>query len=177
MRLTWVAPHRNATLGLVFLFVFALASVGLVLAQNPPAQQQTPPAQQQPQQQQTQQAAPTHIFAAESGMVVNYVKPDKTADFEALIAKLKDGLQKSQNPERKQMAAAWKVFKADVNGPNGSVIYIFYMDQVVKGADYTMSKLLYEAFPTETQELYKRIADAYVGQQWFNLTLVSNLAQ
>ena len=48
MRLT-VAAHRNATLGLVLVFAFALGSVGLVLAQNPPAQQQqqqTPPAAQ-----------------------------------------------------------------------------------------------------------------------------------
>ena len=45
-------------------------------------------------------------------MVLNFIKPDKTADFEMLVAKLKEALQKSEKPERKQQAASWKVFKA-----------------------------------------------------------------
>ena len=45
-------------------------------------------------------------------MVLNFIKADKTGDFEAVIAKLKEALQKSDKPERKQQAASWKVFKS-----------------------------------------------------------------
>ena len=45
-------------------------------------------------------------------MVLNFIKADKTADFEAVMVKLKEALQKSDKPERKQQAASWKVFKS-----------------------------------------------------------------
>ena len=50
-------------------------------------------------------------------MVLNFIKPDKTADFEAVIAKLKEALAKSEKPERKQQAAGWKVFKSPDPAP------------------------------------------------------------
>ena len=34
-----------------------------------------------------------------------FIKPDKTADFETVMAKLKEALTKSEKPERKQQAA------------------------------------------------------------------------
>ena len=52
------------------------------------------------------------MFAIDAGMVLNFIKPDKTADFETVMAKLKEALQKSEKPERKQQAASWKVFKS-----------------------------------------------------------------
>src|SRR5207253_11049810 len=60
-------------------------------AQQPPAQQ-PPPAQPAPQ---TQAAPAVRVFASDAGMVLNFIKPDKTADFEAVMAKLKEALQKS----------------------------------------------------------------------------------
>src|SRR5207244_3811207 len=60
------------------------------------------------------QAAPVsnaRLFAGDGGMVLNFIKPDKTADFEAVMAKVKEALAKSEKPERKQQAAGWKVFK------------------------------------------------------------------
>ena len=109
-------------------------------------------------------------------MVLNFVKPEKTADFEAVIAKLREALQKSDKPERKQQAASWKVFRAKEPGTNGSVLYVFTMDPAIKGADYTVSTILAEAFPTEVQQLYKSYAEAYAsGQNYVNLKLVTAL--
>ena len=45
-------------------------------------------------------------------MVLNFIKPDKTADFEMVMGKLKEAMAKSEKPERKQQAAGWKVFKS-----------------------------------------------------------------
>jgi hypothetical protein len=123
------------------------------------------------------QAAPTaRLFASDAGMVLNFIKPEKTADFEAVIGKLKEALQKSEKPERKQQAASWKVFKSPDPAAGGNVLYVFMIDPAVKGADYTVSTILAEAFPTEVQTLYKQYAEAYAsGQNFVNLALVSDL--
>jgi copper oxidase (laccase) domain-containing protein len=53
-------------------------------------------------------------------------------------------------------------------------LYVFWINPAVKDADYTVSKILSEAFPSEVQELYKKFSDAYAGGQTFvNLDLVS----
>jgi hypothetical protein len=46
----------------------------------------------------------------------------------------------------------------------------------VKGADYTVSTILSEGYPTEVQALFQQYADSYAsGQNVVNLTLVAAL--
>lgn len=159
----------------LFALTFALmvAAAGLALAQTPAPQQ---PAPQQPAPQ-PPPAPQTRTFASDAGMIFNQIKPDKTADFEMVMGKLKEALQKSQDPVRKQQAASWKVFRAQEPGPNGVVLYVFILDPAVKGADYTVSKILAEAFPQEVQDLYKKFSEAYAGgQNLVNLSLVATYA-
>jgi hypothetical protein len=172
MRLTWVAS-RNATLRVMCIVALVLGLAGVAYAQNPPAQQ-TPPAQQQ-----QQQAPPGVVFAGDAAIVLNYIKADKTADFEAAMAKVKEGLQKSESPERKQQAAGWKIFKSpDPSGIEGQVLYLFVIDPVVKGANYAVSAILAETFPAEANAIFKQYADAYgKGQVRMNLNLVLSMAQ
>ena len=153
---------------IVFGFVVGTLSATTVFAQTPPAQ---PPA--------AAAAAPTaRTFASDGGMVLNFIKPDKTADFEAVVAKLKEALAKSEKPERKEQAKSWQVFKSPDPAAGGNVLYVFVIDPSVKGADYTVSTILAEAFPTEVQALYKQYAEAYAsGQNFVNLSLVSDLAK
>jgi hypothetical protein len=155
--------------------VVGTLSAAPVFAQAAPAQQaptQQPPAGQA-------QAAPTaRTFANDSGMVLNFIKPDKTADFEAVVAKLKEALAKSEKPERKEQAKSWQVFKSPDPAAGGNVLYVFLINPAVKGADYTVSNILAEAFPTEVQTLYKQYAEAYAsGQNFVNLSLVSDLGK
>jgi pyruvate/2-oxoglutarate dehydrogenase complex dihydrolipoamide acyltransferase (E2) component len=148
-------------------------AVSTVYAQTPATQ--TPPAQPA---QQAAAAPAARTFGSDAGMVLNFIKPDKTADFEAIIAKLKEALQKSDKPERKQQAASWKVFKSPDQAAGGNVLYVFMIDPSVKGADYTVSTILAEAFPQEVQTLYKQYADAYAqGQNFVNLSLVADLGK
>lgn len=116
-----------------------------------------------------------YMFSGDGAMTLNFIKADKTADFEMVISKLKEALQKSPNPTRKQQATGWKFFKAAEAGPNGSVLYVSVVDPVVKGADYTVSTILSEAFPQEVQALYKTYSDAYVSQNLINLSLLLDL--
>jgi hypothetical protein len=123
------------------------------------------------------QAAPTErLFPNDAGLVLQFIKPDATANYEMVMAKLKEALQKSERPERKQQAATWKLFKSADPAAGGNVLYVFVIDPSVKGADYTVSTILAEAFPpAEVNELYKTYADAFAqGMNFVNLQLVQN---
>ena len=136
--------------------------------------QAAPPA---PAQQATPVPSP-RVFASEFGLVLNFIKPDKTAAFEASIAKLKEALQASPKPERQQQAATWKVYKATEPAAAGNVLYVFTIDPPVKGADYTVSTIFTEAFPDEAQALYTQYVDSFgAGQNIVNLTLLSDLGK
>lgn len=119
------------------------------------------------------------LFNTDGGMVLNFIKPDATADFEEVVAKLKEALMNSDKPERKQQAASWKVFKSPEPAAGGNALYVFIIDPAVKGADYTVSTILAEAFPpAEVNELYKKYAAAYAqGQNFVNLQLVADLGR
>ncbi len=135
-----------------------------------------PPAQPM---QQAVAASPARVFGSNTGVVLNFIKPDKTADFEAVVEKLKDALQNSSNAQRKQQAASWKVYKSPDPGPAGSVLYVYIVDPVIKGADYAVTAILAEAFSAEElATLYKRYTEAYAsGQNFVNLTLVSDFGK
>jgi len=148
--------------------------VGVLCAGIVRARAQAAPAQQ------AQQAPTKRVFASDAGMVLNFIKPDKTADFEAVMVKLKEALMKSDKPERKQQAMGWRMFKAAEAGPNGSVIYVSLLDPTAKGADYQIGTILVDAFGNEEG---RRIYDLYSGaygnpaQNILHLTLVADLGK
>jgi hypothetical protein len=121
------------------------------------------------------------LFNGDAGLWLHFVKPDKTADFEAVIAKLKEALGKSEKPERKQQAASWKVFKqADPVPAGGNVLYVMFLDPSVKDVDYTVSTILAESLPpAEVNELFKQYAEAYgsPAMNVVNLALIQHLGQ
>ena len=135
-------------------------------------------AQQQPPAQQAQAAPTTRTFPNYAAMVLNFIKPDKTADYESVIAKLKEALAKSEKPQRKEQARGWKVFKSPDPAQGGNSLYVFIIDPPVKGADYTVSNILAEAFPTEVNDLYKKYGESYAtGMNFVNLSLVADLGK
>ncbi|MEQ1869115.1 MAG: hypothetical protein ABL961_03725 [Vicinamibacterales bacterium] len=118
------------------------------------------------------------LFANDGAMVLNFIKPDKTADFELVVDKLKEALAKSEKPERKQQAAGWKVFKSpDPAGAN--VLYVFIIDPALKGADYQVSNIIAEAFTgPEATDILTKYAGAYAqGMNIVNLNLLKKLGE
>ena len=101
------------------------------------------------------------VFPGDGGVIFNFVKPDKTADFEMVLGKLKEALAKSEKPERKEQAAGWKIMKASESGPNGAAIYVFMISPAAKGAEYSVGNILVEAFGAEGQTLYKTYSEAF----------------
>ena len=96
------------------------------------------------------------------------IKPDKTADFEKVLARVRDALQKSEKPERKQQAAGWRVLKVDKPLPDGTIAYVHIITPVAN-VDYTLLKAIYEEFPTESQPMYETYRAAFAK----NLALAS----
>jgi hypothetical protein len=113
------------------------------------------------------------VFGADAGIIFNAIKPEGVEPFEMVLGRLKQALAQSADPVRRQQAQGWKIFKAGEAGPANSVLYVFVMDPVVKGADYGVAKILAEAFPAEAQELYRAYIAAFAsGQTLLNLNAV-----
>ena len=140
--------------------------VGVLSACTVRAEQPAPAAQ-------ASKASP-FAFASDGALVLNYIKADKTADFEMVVGKVKEALAKSEKAERKTQAAGWKIFKAAEPGPGGSVLYVWVVDPVAKGNEYSVSAILTEGFPAEAAALYKTLADSYSGQAIINLTTTAD---
>ena len=153
-------------------------------AQQPPAQGTSQPPATPAGQQPSQAASSSRSFTADAGMFFNNIRPDKTADFEMIMGRVKEALARNPDPIRKQQAASWKVFKAVEPGApladgTRAVLYVFVLDPVVKSADYTLTKILSEAFPSEVQELYTKLVACYPpqnGQSIVNLQPVITMA-
>jgi hypothetical protein len=89
------------------------------------------------------------------------INPDKTADYEQIIAKLKDALSKSEVPEAKQQLAGWKVIKNAMPNPDGTIVYIHVISPVVKNADYSVMNNIYSAVKDPAEQ--KAVYDMYRG--------------
>jgi len=109
------------------------------------------------------QGAQTLTFEGDTAYWAVAIRPDKTADFEAVIAKLRDGLTKSDKPERRQQAQGWKLIKLSKPLPDGNITYVHMVSPVVRGADYTVMQVLYDEFPEERQALYDLYRGAFAN--------------
>jgi hypothetical protein len=97
------------------------------------------------------------LFNGDAGIVLIYVKPEKMADFETAMGRVKEALMKSEKPERKQQGASMKLFKA-VSSPAGQ-IYVLLASPSVKDVDYSVAAILTDGLPQEARAIY----DVYAG--------------
>jgi hypothetical protein len=112
------------------------------------------------------QAAPQKTtFTGDMVLQAFAVNADKTADYEQVVAKLKDALSKIERPEAKQQLAGWKVMKNSTAQPDGSFVYIHVISPVVRDADYSIVNIVYEAFkdPGEQKAFYDLYRGALKG--------------
>lgn len=109
------------------------------------------------------QDAPKLTFEGDTALWTVSIKPDKTADFEKILGKLREGLAKSEKPGRKQQAAGWRVMKMAKPLQDGNIAYVHIINPVVSGADYTIMQVLYDEFPEERQALYDLYRAAFGG--------------
>jgi hypothetical protein len=116
-------------------------------------------------------APQNYTFPSGAGMLFFYVKPDRTADFEGVAARLGDTLDRADDPVRKQQAAAWHILKS-VETTKDAAIYVFVFDPAVAGADYDPVKVLSERQPADLQPLYEKLRDATIRVERMGLTKI-----
>jgi hypothetical protein len=118
-----------------------------------------------------QAAAPPPKFTMEGDVAVLMVsvKADKTADYEQVIAQLKDALAKGATPEAKQQMAGWRILKTPKPQADGTIVYLHIINPV-PGGDYSVLQNIYQVVkdPTEQRALY----DKYIATGAKNLTLL-----
>jgi hypothetical protein len=138
---------------------------------TPPGQQ--PPAVPAP----AVPAAPlpplTRTFTAKAGLLFNTVRPERVKDFETVMWYLQQALEKATDPTVRAQAQGWKVFRALEPGPNAVVLYVFALDPAVPGADYSLGRILADAYPEQVQEIWKLYTGSVTGGgSIMNLTAV-----
>ena len=144
-------------------FVSGTALAAMTLAGGSVAvAQDTAPAQDQ-QAAAPEPAEPVLTLNGDAAIVTLLIKPDKQADFEDVLNKLKESLNKSENQARGRQAAGWKVYKSSQMA-QGNAVYIFMIDPVVKGEEYDITRLIAEVFPVEVQELFVKYRDSFAGR-------------
>lgn len=126
-----------------------------------------PPAAQEP-------AKPVFTINGDVAIITMLIKPDKTADFEVVLARLKEALQKSENPKRREQAAGWSILKSSQLA-QGNAVYVMQIDPVVKGEEYDITRLIAEVFPVEVQDLFLKYKDAFVGRGVTELTSLMSM--
>lgn len=146
------AARRSFVMGVAF-------AVATVVATPSFAQDPAPEAQAAPQE----PAKPVLTLDGDAAVISILIKPDKVADFEEVLTKLKEALQKSENATRRQQAAGWKIFKSPQLA-QGSAVYVMVIDPVVKGEEYDITRLIAEVFPVEVQDLFVKYRDSFAGR-------------
>lgn len=140
----------------VFALALALPAASLY-AQDPAAAQQP-----------AAPAAPKVSFTSDAGILLVQIKPDQTAVFEEMVAKLKAGLAKTEDATLKQQAAGFKVFKAaEPFGANA--LYVVTVEPTVPGAEYELFAMLQKVMTPEElrapdmAETWKKFAAAFAA--------------
>jgi hypothetical protein len=164
---------RRTVLGLGLAACAVVCAASGLTAQTPPPQQTPAPAGA------AQPAAESGLTAKSSpAMFLNIIKPDKTADFEAAMNKIKEALAKSDKPELKKLADGWQVLKVGETAGAGSpnVIYLWLINPAEVGSAYDPGKILYDALPrAEADEIFNKLKDSYTNLQRWTLEKVLDM--
>jgi hypothetical protein len=97
-----------------------------------------------------------YVFPSDAGVLFFHVRPDRADDFEAIVRRVGEALERSTDPVRRQQATNWRIYKS-AETPRDAVIYLFFFDPAISGADYDPIKVLSEDAPTELSALFERL--------------------
>jgi len=113
---------------------------------------------------------PVMALEGDAAVITILIKADKTADFDSVLAKYKESLEKSENATRKQQLAGMKFFKGAATAQG--VPYVVIVDPVIKGEEYDITRVVTEVFPVEVQAVYQKYKDSFAGRGITVLTKV-----
>jgi hypothetical protein len=141
-----------------FIACFSLvAGVGQAAAQTPP------PAQNPPAAQPAEAPDPLKFSTDSPVLLINSIKPEKTADFESAWAAIRAAFAKAEKAEIKTFGETLtKLYKIDTGGAPAAgqpALYILQLDTPSKAHSYNPVKIVYETLLNE-KVLTREEADA-----------------
>ena len=111
------------------------------------------------------------------GLLLVAVKPDKTADYEAVLQALQTAFAASTDPARRAVAQGWRVFKASEADAKGNALYVHVVATPLADADYRPSVVLASLLKEVPVELLVKYRDAFAGPATrLSLSLLTDLA-
>jgi hypothetical protein len=111
-----------------------------------------------------------------SGMVLIAVKPDRTADYEAMIRALHEALA-AADPLARRIGEGWRVYKAADTDAKGNALYVHLVIAPLVDADYRPSVVLSRLVRDLPADLLVKYRDAFAGAATrLSLTLLSDFA-
>lgn len=160
---------RQAVFGLALILLGAGSSAFAQVAVPPP----TPVVAGQPAEPELPPtgAPADYMFPSGAGLLLFHVAPAKVADFEAVLARLKEALTKADTATRRLQAANWMIYKS-AEKPGDAVVFLFLFDPAATTASYDPLLVLAEILPAEVQPLYQRMKDAVVRVERMGLTKI-----
>jgi hypothetical protein len=157
-----------------------LAGVSQVSAQTPPP---PPPAQTPPPAQQAQPPAqedPLRLKGDMPVIIINQIAQEKTAEFEAAWAAIRERLSKSDKPELKAFGDTLsKMYRVSVppDQSGGSAIYVFQIDQPSSTQSYHPVEILFKSGLFERADadmIFAKLKDAYKNIQAWPLAKIGS---
>jgi hypothetical protein len=118
----------------------------------------------------TSSPMPDYVFRATTGLLVFHVRPEAAGDFEAVMARINQGLGAATDAVRRQQSTAWRMFKSVEALAGGAAVYVAVVDPVSAGADYDPVRMITELLPAESQDLYARLKAAVIRVERLSLT-------
>jgi hypothetical protein len=110
------------------------------------------------------------VFDSDQGIVLSYVLRERVDDFERVVDRVRGLLSESDNVSQQDMAAGWRMFRAREPGPSNSVVYVWVLEPVTKGADHGIPQLLRVLLPpVEANDLTRRYSESLAGPSGFGL--------
>ncbi|MEP7118895.1 MAG: hypothetical protein ABI880_14995 [Acidobacteriota bacterium] len=114
--------------------------------------------------------------AGSSGLVLVLVKPDRTADYEAVIAAL-TRVMGTAPPEVRARAGGWKVFKAQEPDAKGNAVYVHFLATPDAAVDYRPSVVLERLMGTLPEAELVKYRDALAAPPTrLSLALLADLS-
>ncbi len=111
-----------------------------------------------------------------SGVVLVAVKPDRTADYEAMIRALHEALA-AADPAARRIGEGWRIFKSADTDAKGNALYVHVVTTPLADADYRPSVVLARLVRDLPADLLVKYRDAFAGPTTrLSLTLLSDFA-
>ncbi len=153
--------------------LFVLLALAQTASSTPSPAPQTPPAPSVA----TDVDPATLVFPVDAvGLVLVAIKPDHSADYEAVIVALHEALAVA-DPAARRVAEGWRVFKATETDAKGNALFVHVVATPLAGADYRPSVVLARLARELPPEVLVKYRDAFAGATTrLSLSLLADLA-